>query len=375
MNLFDIFRSTLTDMSIVSAITSTVFIILLGFVCRKKGIFSESVGKILSKVVLTVALPALAFRAFMQDINTELLMQGINVLIWGLVIYIILILVSKPFFLSYKGDKQTTLRVLTIFGSTTFFGTPIVSAIYGPVGVMYSSIFNIGYRIFLYSYGYIKMSGLKMEAKNIKAMFVNPIIIATFAGLFIWLFQGYLPQVSVTGAEGEISQVAFLRIDQTAPWLFQPMDYLAGLSSPLAWLAIGATLGEVSFKKAASEKTSWYYSLVKVVFVPALNIVILAVLTATNILPVNFEALATIVIMMATPAATVAAAYAISFDKGGTFSLQCILTVNYFCCGTDTCMDRCITNDSWHRFIFIRNGGRKYENRMLRCSSERDRFF
>ncbi|EMW6345611.1 AEC family transporter [Enterococcus faecium] len=315
MNLFDIFRSTLTDMSIVSAITSTVFIILLGFVCRKKGIFSESVGKILSKVVLTVALPALAFRAFMQDINTELLMQGINVLIWGLVIYIILILVSKPFFLSYKGDKQTTLRVLTIFGSTTFFGTPIVSAIYGPVGVMYSSIFNIGYRIFLYSYGYIKMSGLKMEAKNIKAMFVNPIIIATFAGLFIWLFQGYLPQVSVTGAEGEISQVAFLRIDQTAPWLFQPMDYLAGLSSPLAWLAIGATLGEVSFKKSASEKTSWYYSLVKVVFVPALNIVILAVLTAMNILPVNFEALATIVIMMATPAATVAAAYAISFDR------------------------------------------------------------
>ncbi|WP_338423406.1 AEC family transporter, partial [Enterococcus lactis] len=62
MNLFDIFRSTLTDMSIVSAITSTVFIILLGFICRKKEIFSESVGKILSKVVLTVALPALAFR-------------------------------------------------------------------------------------------------------------------------------------------------------------------------------------------------------------------------------------------------------------------------------------------------------------------------
>ncbi len=56
------------------------------------------------------------------------------------------------------------------------------------------------------------MSGLKMEAKNIKAMFVNPIIIATFAVLFIWLFQGYLPQVSVIGAEGEISQVAFCEL-------------------------------------------------------------------------------------------------------------------------------------------------------------------
>lgn len=39
MNLFDIFRSTLTDMSIVSAITSTVFIILLGFICRKRKFF------------------------------------------------------------------------------------------------------------------------------------------------------------------------------------------------------------------------------------------------------------------------------------------------------------------------------------------------
>lgn len=128
-------------MDIISAITSTVSIILIGFYCRKKGIFSDQVGKVLSKVVLTVALPALAFKAFMQDINPELLKQGVNVLIWGLLIYVILIFATIPLFIRYKGDKQDTLRVLTIFGSTTFFGTPIVSTIYGPVGVMYSSIF------------------------------------------------------------------------------------------------------------------------------------------------------------------------------------------------------------------------------------------
>ncbi|MGY3704618.1 malate permease [Vagococcus martis] len=315
MNIGEVIKTTMTDMNIISAITSTVFIILLGFFCRKKGIFSAEVGKILSKVVLSVALPALAFNAFMQDIKSETLKQGMNVLIWGIVIYIILIFVSKPLFMKYKGDKQDTLRVLTIFGSTTFFGTPIVSAIYGPIGVMFSSIFNIGYRIFLYSYGYIKMSGLKMELKNIKTMFLNPIVIATFAGLFIWVFQGYLPQVSVTNAEGVVNQVAFLRIDQTAVWLFKPMTYLAGLASPLAWLSIGATLGEVSFKDAASDKTSWYYSVMKVIVVPVINIVLLAILTMTHILPVSYEALATIVIMMAAPTATVAAAYAISFDK------------------------------------------------------------
>lgn len=316
MNFFDVLTTTLTDMTIVSAITSTLFIILLGFFFRKKGIFNEQVPKVLSNVVLTVALPALAFSSFMQDIDTESLKEGMNILIWGLAIYIILIFVSKPLFAKFKGDQQDTLRVLTIFGSTTFFGIPIVGAIYGAQGVLFASIFNIGYRIFLYSYGYIKMSGLKMESKNLKAMFLNPIVIATFLGLFIWLFQDSLPQVAVTPAvEGGAAQAAFLRIDQTAVWLYKPMTYLSSLASPLAWLAIGSTLGEVSIKEAAASKVSWFYSFVKILIVPLINIVLLAILSVTGILPVSAVCLGTIVIMMATPTATVAAAYAISFDK------------------------------------------------------------
>ncbi|API90993.1 malate permease [Virgibacillus pantothenticus] len=315
MTILQEIQQTFTDMNIVSAISSTLFIILLGFFCRKRNIFNDQVGKMLSRVVLTVALPALAFNAFMKDIDAESLAEGIEVLIWGVAIYIILIIVSKPMYLKYKEDRQDTLRVLTIFGSTTFFGIPIVGAIYGAEGILYASIFNIGYRIFLYSYGYIKMSGLKMEAGNLKEMFLNPIVIATFLGLFIWAFQGYLPQVSVVAEDGTTSEVAFLRIDQTAPWLFQPMTYLAQLASPLAWLAIGATLGSVKLKTAITDRTSLFYSFNKVVIVPILNIVILAILALTNILVIGDVSLGTIVIMMATPTATVAAAYAISFDR------------------------------------------------------------
>ncbi|MBS4189912.1 AEC family transporter [Bacillus sp. FJAT-49705] len=315
MNMFEIIQTTLTDKNIQSAITSTIFIILLGFFCRKKGIFNDQIGKMLSKVVLTVALPAMAFTSFLMDIDQKTLSEGMNILIWGLLIYIILIFVSKPMYLKYKGDKQDTLRVLTIFGSTTFFGIPIVGAIYGPEGVLYASIFNIGYRVFLYSYGYIKMSGLKMEAKNIKEMFLNPIVIATFLGLFIWMFQDYLPQVAVVAADGTTSNFGFLRIDQTAVWLYKPMTYLSGLASPLAWLSIGATLGAVNFKTAITDRTSLIYSVNKIVFVPIINIVILAILSLTGILPMSAVSLGVIVIMMATPTATVAAAYAISFDK------------------------------------------------------------
>ncbi|MEV2908743.1 AEC family transporter [Paenibacillus larvae] len=330
MGILDIIKKTLTDMNILSAISSTLFIILLGYFCRRKGLFGEQFGKTLAKVVLTVSLPALSFTSFMQDIDENSLVEGMNVLIWGLLIYIVLIFLSKPMYLKYEGDKQTTLRVLTIFGSTTFFGIPIVGAVYGPEGVLYASIFNIGYRIFLYSYGYIKMSGLKMESKNIKEMFLNPIVIATFLGLFVWIFQKSLPQVEVAAANGAIKEYAFLRIDKTAVWLNKPLTYLSGLSSPLAWLSIGVTLGQVDFKKAITDRTSLYYSLMKIVLVPAINIVCLIILALTGILPVSAVSLGMIVIMMATPTATVAAAYAISFDRGAILASNTSLVSTIF---------------------------------------------
>ncbi|WP_294352478.1 AEC family transporter [uncultured Clostridium sp.] len=324
----EIIMKTLTDNAILGAIFSSVAIILLGFFLRKKEILNSAASKMLTKVVLTVSLPALAFTSFMKDINNEQLKQGMNVLVWGFAIYILLIPITKLMYMKVKGDKQDVYRVLTIFGSTTFFGTPIVTAVYGAVGTMYSNIFNIAYRVFLYSYAFIKMSGKKMDKenikKNLKEIFLNPIILATFFGLFIWLCQDMLPQVNVVVKE-EVKSYAFLRIDQTLPWLYKPLTYLQALASPLAWLSIGATLAEVPFKKAVAQKDAWVYSIIKVMLIPVINLVLLAVLNVTGILPIEFTAVATTVIMMAAPTATVAAAYAISFDREAVFTSNCSL--------------------------------------------------
>ncbi|WP_124058991.1 AEC family transporter [Vaginisenegalia massiliensis] len=310
MNISQVIAGTFSNPEVLSAIASTVLIILVGFYCRRKGIFGENVAKVLSNLVLKVALPALAFTAFMKPINPSQLSQSMGVLIWGIALYIILIFLTPLFYMKFPKDRQTTLSVLSVFGSTTFFGIPMIAAIYGDEGTIYANIFNIGYRIFLYTWAYVTMSGLKFEKKNLKQIFGNLIVIATFLGLFIWVFQGSLPQVTVAG-----EKVAFLRIDTTAPWLFDPMKYLSSLASPLAWLSIGAQLGEVDFKKAASNKIAWYYSFIKVVMVPLINLVGILILNALGILDLQFIAIAATAIMMATPTATVAAAYAIGFDR------------------------------------------------------------
>ena len=71
MNIGSAIVKTFTNQAIVSAITSTIFIILLGFFLRKRGVFGPNFGKVLTKVVLSVAIAALSFNSFMQPINEK----------------------------------------------------------------------------------------------------------------------------------------------------------------------------------------------------------------------------------------------------------------------------------------------------------------
>lgn len=310
MSIFETIKSIFMNMDFISAITSTVFIILLGYFSRRTGIFNDKTSKILSGIVLKLSLPFLAFNAFMKDIDYAQLSQSMDVFIWGFALLIILIFVMKPVFAKYNSTPKMVLSNLAVFGSTTFFGIPIISAVFGSEGVIYANIFNIGYRVLLYSYCYLQMSSLKFDKSNLKEIFLNPVIIFTLLGLVIWATQSFLPQVTVDG-----ESYAFLRLDQTAPWLFKPMDYLGSLSSPLAWLAIGSTLGGIPFKEAAEDSRVWYYSVVKQLLVPIINIALIIVLNMIGLTNMGYIAIATTVVMMATPPATVAVNYAIGFDK------------------------------------------------------------
>ena len=319
MNLSELLKIVLTE-NFLSAIFSTIFIISIGYYLRKKNLVNETASKALSSILLSAALPALAFNAFMTDIKPETFTSGINVLIFGFIAYVLLIVLAKILYLNKKEDLKDTLVILTAFGSTTFFGIPIINGLFGNDGTLYANIFNIAYRVFLYSYALIVMSGSKFDKKNLKQIFANPIIIATFIGLILWVFQANMPQVEVLvkatkpGTEDAIKSFSIFRIDKTLPWVFKGLKYLGDLSSPLAWLAIGITLASISLKEALSEKLTLVYAFFKLLLIPAIFLVLLILLNKFGI-TFQYEAIASIIIMLATPPATVAVAYAIKFEK------------------------------------------------------------
>ncbi|AMC93768.1 malate permease (plasmid) [Erysipelothrix larvae] len=315
----DIIKQVISDNNFLGAIFSTIAIILLGYYLRKTGKVTEQGPKALTAVLMNVALPALAFNAFMTNIGPETFTIGLNSFIFGFVAYVLLIVFSYIYVVKYKGDKLDAMRGLTIFGSTTFFGIPIISAFLGTEGTLYANLFNIAYRVFLYSYGFILFSGLKLEKKNLSQIILNPIILSTFLGFMIWMFQGSLPQVTI-GSGDTAWTGAILRLDKTLPWFMSAVSYLGSLSSPLAWLAIGMTLAQISLADATKDIDVWVYSFVKLLVMPALMLVVMMVFKSMGFLALDYVAITGIVIMLATPPATVAVGYAINFDKEALFS-------------------------------------------------------
>lgn len=324
MNLGKILEDILNNNNIIGTISSVLIIILIGFIFTKKKILSEVTAENLSKIILFLAIPALSYNAFMQDMDSKKLNQSMSLLIWSIIIHLALIFISSIIFKKYGKSEKDVLRMITIFGSTTVFGIPVIQAVYGDLGAMYASVFNLPYRALLYTYGYITISEVKLKKENIGKIISNPVIVATFLGMGVWIFQKYLPQIPIN-ENGIIRSYGILRIDKTAYWLFKPMQYLAALNAPLSWLSIGITLAGVPLGETLKSKISWKYSILKVSIIPIVLISLFVGLKFIVGYEISYIAVATIVIMMATPAATVIATYAINFRKEQLLVSSCSL--------------------------------------------------
>ncbi len=318
----------LASTSLWSAVIRSVAIILLGFFLTKGGAFGKDMPKVLTKIVLVVALPCLALTGFMSNVTKESFQAAVLSFVWGFVIYIFFIFTAKLLFMKADPVKRKVLEVMFVFGSTTFFGQPLISAIF-PDATAEGNMFNIAYRVFLYSYAYIVIAGTdsaEIDVKDImKKIFLNPIVIATFTGFVLWSLQLACENVDAVKvaivAGEEVSYFCFWRIDQTLPSIYPTLTTLGGLASPLVWLAIGGTLAQISFKEAAQDKTAWYYSIVKIFLAPIVNLVLLFILNM--FMPVNFTLIAATTLMWATPPATVAVSYCIAAEKEAVLASNC----------------------------------------------------
>lgn len=344
-NISKLILLTLQTWNFWNTILSAILIIFIGFILTKKNIFKKNWDIFLTKIIMLLGLPSLAFHGFMTSITMNDIKTQIVILLLGFLFYLIMWIFVHFFYFKCMKNIKDVLSMCTIFSSTTFFGTPIIISLYKN-SILPINIFNIPYRIFLYSLGYMVMSKInsnKINIKNntllynnktikynliqkikisLKYFFYNPILIATILGFVFWLTQ-LIPGIKIIPRYSSLIKgekyLSPFRFDNTFPPFFQVIKLLSSVCTPLVWLTIGIILSKGDFKTALKNKIIWWGVLAKVIIAPIIGLFIGMILIfigrQTNIWQLNKTVLGIITIMSAAPPASVIVSYSINFNK------------------------------------------------------------
>lgn len=260
-------------------------LIIIGLLLKKIGIITQEGQKCLSDITVNVILPCNIISSFMGDMNAseEFIKNCSGAFLISLGIQMCSILFAKYCFIRCPKEKSTIFTYGIIVSNSSFIGIPIIHSLYGAVGVLYTSFFQIPVRLTMWSSGLALFTDVNRK-EAYKKLIKHPCIIAVFLGVVIMGFHVALP--------------VFLQ------------NTLEGVSKcmvPVSMFAIGAMLAESDIRSLFDWQVL-YYSMLRLVVYPLLILGVLRFLHIDRVL------CSTMVLLSAMPMASTTAILADKYD-------------------------------------------------------------
>ncbi len=277
-------------MNIVKEITSLFLIMLIGVYGKRKNIINEEINIGLRKILLEITLPLLVINSFSFDFQDEMKRNILIAFIYSIAFFIIATIISYIFLIPIKGDKKRILHFANVFSNCGFIGFPVINNLYKAEGMVYGSIFNMVFTIFLWTYGIIIFSN-KINKKNIKKVFSNPSIVAVYIGISMMLLNIKPPS-----------------------FILESMKMVGNMTTPISMIIVGGILAKVKVKDLFKEVSIYYGAIIKLILIP-LTLYIIKLFLKDNSTIIN-----TIIILQAMPAAAMTSIFAANFNKEKEYS-------------------------------------------------------
>lgn len=263
-------------------------LMLIGFICYKKRMITEMGGKALSSIVSDIANPAMILYAGMGSGAKLQRSELAFTLVIAFAMFGALILISYlvPVVLRAERKSRGIYHVMTAFSNIGFMGFPIISAIYGPEGLLYASLFTVPYNILIYTYGIreIKNSDAPKEKFRLVKL-LNPGVVACILSMVIYLLNVQMPEIVLISTQ-----------------------YLSNLTSPLSMIVIGASIATINLRKLFLDVRLIIFSVIKLIAIPIGAYLIIKQVVSSEMLR------GVCLIMLATPVGSMTAVLANQYD-------------------------------------------------------------
>ncbi len=262
--------------------------IALGFLLVKTKLVDPSSKKSLSNILVYLVVPCMIINSFMSTYDETIL----NNLLWSFLVSFILlvvgIVVSIVLTIKYKTTDKPMLTFALMFSNAAYMGVPLIQALFGDSGVIYSSAFLTVFNILLWTVGYMTVSKSFNLKSTLLSILKTPIIYSIIIGLLIFIFQIPIPNV-----------------------ISSPIKLIGNMNTPLSMVVTGMIIGSSNILNVLKNKYVWINVCFRLILIPAICLGVTYALSFAGIDPTVLKICFT---LMATPTVTITTIFAIKFN-------------------------------------------------------------
>lgn len=289
----EVFQHTFTQMLMLFAI------MLCGFIARKKRMTDDLFDGNLSKLVMSITLPATILNSVLSDSQLPpdeviLTMFGYAVLYFAFA-SVFSYLVARIVYRKLNRPARGAHAFMMVFGNVGFLGFAVLAAIFDESAVLYAAVFNIVFNIVLFSLGVFFVAGndeqtkekrsLKMQLKALGHTLSKPVMIASYVAMAL----------------------ALLHITDNGP-IGQTCSILGGMTVPAAMLIIGSTLAKMPVREMLFDGWGYLTTIIRLIVVPVIVYFLFGLFISDSYL------LAILTLLAAMPAASNGTMLCLAYD-------------------------------------------------------------
>ncbi len=233
---------------ILTQMTELFLMIALGVFLVRIGLLNTEFNARLTKLLLYVTVPALILSSVLTQTERLDSTQLATVFAIGLGLYfvfpfaafVIIKLMRLP-----KPDQGLYMFML-IYGNVGFMGFPVIEALYGSTAVFYTAIINVMFNLSSFTIGLWLMNYGKGEkaAFHPKSL-LTPGVIGCVLSIVLYFANLHFP-----------------------PVITETLTSVGGVTSPLAMIMIGSTLGRITLRDLFGDWHIYPFTLVKQFVLP-----------------------------------------------------------------------------------------------------------
>ena len=260
------------------------FMILAGYASVRYGLIKMESKKAFSELLMNLVVPAMILESYMAEFDMKvfsnlMLTFGLGILLHALAVVVTLMVTRKK-----KSDDAASLKFACIFSNAGYMGFPLIRALFGMEGLLYASAFLSIFTIFMWTIGYILVSGEVDKKRIVRNICTQPSMISIVLGLIIYLGRIKVPAM-----------------------ISQPLGLLGAMNTPLSMIITGMMIAGSNLKRMFTDRRQVFIVAVRMFLIPALSFLLL------KFMGIHGMVVEAVLLLEACPTAAVTSVFAVQF--------------------------------------------------------------